>query len=160
MLSLPAFTWVLVIWAQNHLPSFLLSFILGGGGWFWLSSTSFLPSPPHPINLKLDSISLKITLNSWCFCFHPPLLGLCAWPSTLVFCLFVCFKIYLCECFAYMSICVPHVYSVCGGQKWVLNPLGQEFQMVVNFHVGSENWIQVLWKSTVAFFYFCFFLNK
>ena len=36
------------------------------------------------------------------------------------------FKFYLCECFAYMRVCVPHACIVYVGEKKALNPLELE----------------------------------
>lgn len=84
-------------------------------------------------NLKLHD-ALSSTSHYWdyrsvpmCLAFH------------LVF--LFCFKFYF-ICVSALPTCISvyHMYnSICGGQKCVLNPLGQGFQMVVNFHVDAEN---------------------
>ena len=45
----------------------------------------------------------------------------------------------MCGCFAYVYACVPHACNARGCQKWALEPLGLELQMVVSHHVGSGN---------------------
>lgn len=42
---------------------------------------------------------------------------------------------YVYECFAFVYVCVPHMYNVHGGQKRVLYSLGLELQMVTTCHV-------------------------
>lgn len=49
---------------------------------------------------------------------------------------------------ACMSLCVPRVYSVCGGQKRASSPHELALQMLVSYHVDAENW-RVLCKNNV-----------
>lgn len=44
---------------------------------------------------------------------------------------------------AWMNVCVPHAWSSKRPEKRVLDTLEMEVQMVVSYHVGTGNWIQV-----------------
>lgn len=59
------------------------------------------------------------------------------------------FFIYEYGCFAYMYACVPHVCSILGSQKKVLNSLELELQMAVSHRVGTGKWtLLLLWNSS------------
>lgn len=52
-------------------------------------------------------------------------------------------------CVSVLRACmfVYHVHEVPTEAIMVLDPLELEFHMVLSHHVGSRNWICVLWKS-------------
>lgn len=47
-----------------------------------------------------------------------------------------------------MSVCVPYVCSVCGGQKWAVDLPALGWQLMGSYHAGAGNWTQASWKSS------------
>ena len=47
-----------------------------------------------------------------------------------------------------VRMCTMYEPGACRGQKGALDPQEPELQMLVSCHVGAENQIQVLWKSS------------
>lgn len=60
-------------------------------------------------------------------------------------------KVHVCECFAYMCICDPHIRvpGVCERHKRALGPLKLELHTTVSHHVGAGSWIHILWKRVL-----------
>lgn len=49
-----------------------------------------------------------------------------------------------------LQLCIMYVSGVHGGQRRVLDPLELELWTVVTHYVGTENWTQVLWRTSSA----------
>ena len=62
-------------------------------------------------------------------------------------------RFYVFKCFACMYVYEPHVCCDLGSQKRSLDPLELELWMVVGCYVGSRNQTQVLWKSSMNFYF-------